>query len=470
MTQLSAIELKWHQKPIWVVILLIFFFPVGLYLMWRNKTWSKRTRWIITGVIIFILAANFNKELLDSSQNFTRKELNQKLFFGTRWENVTNDDEYILFKDSVAVDVAINTCESGGYFGGGSSLGLVVLGGKYKFTGSKVTIEFTEPFSFECNNGYQEQWVKKVNLIFDKSQMYMDKDSWINGYRTPIGEKWRKWEKFGNMYRHEGSKSQYNIRENKETESDLETGELEKDASSDIVAQDSNPILNNNVKLIAYYPFNGSAKDKSGHGNNGIVSGAILTSDRNNVAGNAYSFDGVDDYISIPHSPSLNLSGDFSISLWFNSDGCQSPCDPPGYHTLIMKRNVSDQREDEWPWGLAVSYVNGGSGSEFSKIAFSTRSNNLMDFKASDNSVKPNTWEHVIIVVKEDIASIYLNGQLDSSYQLEAPRYPNSKNVNIGWSLREAHEQFKGAIDEIRIYEGAIDESQIYELYNENDL
>ncbi len=45
----------------------------------------------------------------------------------------------------------------------------------------------------------------------------------------------------------------------------------------------SSPILSQiNLKngLVACYPFNANAKDESGNGNNGTVSGATLTADR----------------------------------------------------------------------------------------------------------------------------------------------------------------------------------------------
>jgi hypothetical protein len=45
-----------------------------------------------------------------------------------------------------------------------------------------------------------------------------------------------------------------------------------------------------NCDLLAYYPFSGNAKDASGYGHDGVVSGATLTSDRNSNAGNAYTF------------------------------------------------------------------------------------------------------------------------------------------------------------------------------------
>jgi hypothetical protein len=42
--------------------------------------------------------------------------------------------------------------------------------------------------------------------------------------------------------------------------------------------------------LVVYYPFNGNANDASGNGNNGAVSGATLTSDKDGNTNKAYEF------------------------------------------------------------------------------------------------------------------------------------------------------------------------------------
>ena len=51
-------ELKWYQKPTGIIILLIVFFPVGLFLMWKNEIWTKKTRWIVTGAIALLFIAS----------------------------------------------------------------------------------------------------------------------------------------------------------------------------------------------------------------------------------------------------------------------------------------------------------------------------------------------------------------------------------------------------------------------------
>ena len=48
---------KWYQKTGWIIALLILFFPVGLFLMWKYTNWKKTVKGIITAIIlIFALA------------------------------------------------------------------------------------------------------------------------------------------------------------------------------------------------------------------------------------------------------------------------------------------------------------------------------------------------------------------------------------------------------------------------------
>lgn len=72
--------------------------------------------------------------------------------------------------------------------------------------------------------------------------------------------------------------------------------------------------------LVAWYSFNGNANDETSNGNNGTVSGATLTADRFGNANSAYDFDGVDDYIDIGDSSSLDFSDGLAISTWINCD------------------------------------------------------------------------------------------------------------------------------------------------------
>ncbi len=44
---MENIQKKWYQKTGWIIALSILFFPLGLYLLWKNKYMSKPLKWTI---------------------------------------------------------------------------------------------------------------------------------------------------------------------------------------------------------------------------------------------------------------------------------------------------------------------------------------------------------------------------------------------------------------------------------------
>src|SRR6185369_7798425 len=51
--------------------------------------------------------------------------------------------------------------------------------------------------------------------------------------------------------------------------------------------------------LVASYSFSGNARDESGNGNDGVVHGATLTTDRFGNSNSAYTFNGSSSYIEM---------------------------------------------------------------------------------------------------------------------------------------------------------------------------
>lgn len=49
---------KWYQSNGAIVLLLVFFFPVGLFLMWKYALWPKAAKWILSGFFGLIILAN----------------------------------------------------------------------------------------------------------------------------------------------------------------------------------------------------------------------------------------------------------------------------------------------------------------------------------------------------------------------------------------------------------------------------
>lgn len=70
--------------------------------------------------------------------------------------------------------------------------------------------------------------------------------------------------------------------------------------------------------LISWWPGNGNAQDLIGNNHGLIMNGAAFAA---GMVGQAFSLDGVDDYISIPKVNTWDFgSTSFSINAWFKSD------------------------------------------------------------------------------------------------------------------------------------------------------
>ena len=67
--------------------------------------------------------------------------------------------------------------------------------------------------------------------------------------------------------------------------------------------------------LVGWWPFNGSANDESGNGNNGLVYGATQSQGIRGQSDHSYFFNG-SSYIQIPSNPVFNFSGSHTISIW----------------------------------------------------------------------------------------------------------------------------------------------------------
>ena len=89
--------------------------------------------------------------------------------------------------------------------------------------------------------------------------------------------------------------------------------------------------------MVSYWKLDEDSGDvidsfNSNHGtNHGAIRGLTGQVD------NAYSFDGIDDYVDVPDDNSLNLgTGDFTLEAWINASTSQN-----SYPTIIAKRMIA---------------------------------------------------------------------------------------------------------------------------------
>jgi Concanavalin A-like lectin/glucanases superfamily len=223
--------------------------------------------------------------------------------------------------------------------------------------------------------------------------------------------------------------------------------------------------------LVARYLFNGNALDSSGFGHNGAIHNVTLTSDRLGNGSSAYSFNGTNAYIEMPDSNAFSLSttGQLSISVWMRPGTLTFPdTEGTGYVHWLGKGGVNQQ---EWTFRMysADNVENRANRTSFYLF-------NLTGSEGAGSyvqeAVTPGTWYHYVAVadVRSDTIKLYKNGVLkDQDSFMNSQYHIVSQNGNspLRVGTRDFASFFKGAIDNIYIYNRALSGTEVQQLFQD---
>ena len=190
--------------------------------------------------------------------------------------------------------------------------------------------------------------------------------------------------------------------------------------------------------LIAHWSFDGNLEDSSGRGHHGTQVGTTgFVKGRGDSEALEISGDG---YVQLANHPDFNFQSAFTISVWVKkAKGDWSNTNA----TLIEKGGAT--------WRLKLE----GDGET---LQFTL--NKSVDFTASSDpgELKENRWQHVACTFDGAIATLYIDGKLISKVGDETPVKMGTSNseVRIGTSTSYEKRYFRGAIDEVIIFEGAL--------------
>ena len=212
--------------------------------------------------------------------------------------------------------------------------------------------------------------------------------------------------------------------------------------------------------LVGWWPFNGNAIDESINTNDGTVNGATLTTDRFGNANKAYSFDGLDDYISTTF---LGVSGNNprTISFWLRTIPSALSCG--GYAISYGTQSPTNA------FIIDVSCSNGGSFGVSPSDA-SAGVNNISNFC--------NQWHLCTIVNPLNSLSVQDLRLFIDGVQLNNISYYNptfsvntilSNPVTIGRNFYSdgcGYNYYEGKLDDIGIWNRALTQQEITALYN----
>jgi len=200
-------------------------------------------------------------------------------------------------------------------------------------------------------------------------------------------------------------------------------------------------------ELVAFYPFSGNANDVSGFNNHGTVSGATLVADRWGNAARAYSFDGVNDNIKITSSSSLNFQNSVTINFWIKVGE-------------FYERESYPLSHGNWENRLKISISN-------KHLRWTVKTNTgTKDLDSETELIKNNLYNVTMLYDGSDY-EIYINGELDAFTSFSGTIQTTAIDLMIGQVLPGNTEyNFKGVLDDIRIYNYALSYSSIQLLYD----
>lgn len=172
---------------------------------------------------------------------------------------------------------------------------------------------------------------------------------------------------------------------------------------------------------------------------------APITDIGNRVVG----FNGVKNYVNMGDPNSLKIISDLAVSAWVNSDVLQT-----SYARILAKGSYPEDYDIELDGnGDRLCFYVGISNAKYGVCT-------------PDGGIQGGVWHHVVGIRKGNEIAIYLDGSLSMS-RSDIPNSfldANSGDFHIG--NQGASNNFKGKIDEVRVYARALSSEEIMDNFS----
>ena len=211
------------------------------------------------------------------------------------------------------------------------------------------------------------------------------------------------------------------------------------------------------LKTSIHGVWNGesNANDSYGSKNGSIVGSVTYTAGK---IGNSFTFNGSNSYVTLP-SGTLEFTGDFSVSLWFNGSSVS------GEKQIISNANKVGGASGQWKgWDL---FIYGG------KVYYRLWNSGTNSDAISSTTISGSTWYHVVITKSGSVQKLYINGALEATNSSAVtPNYttPNFPAIGVQYYHSgigyDTPTIFNGRIDAVSAWTKELTLSEISELYN----
>ena len=219
---------------------------------------------------------------------------------------------------------------------------------------------------------------------------------------------------------------------------------------SNVMTQIPNYVPSNG--LVGWWPFSGNANDLSGNGNNGTLNGPTLTTDRFGQSNKAYSFDGVNDFISLPNILPVQLG---TISFWFQTNSSND-------QILVYHANQNSENG----WGTAnQNAIEDHTGISFGGASYVFDNGSGIAYY-HPTALLLNQWYHMAVTYNNSTAFCYLNGTLIYTMDISSETANNLPTMTYIGRPNWATRFFSGKFDDLGVWNRVLTQQEITNLYD----
>ena len=186
------------------------------------------------------------------------------------------------------------------------------------------------------------------------------------------------------------------------------------------------------------------AHDQSAFENDGTLSGTDFSASVAGKYANAINLDGIDDHVEVSNVR-LNANT-VTLTAWVKQGATQN-----GWAGIVFDRSTSASGLNAGDAGELRYHWNGGQWGWNSGLTPPT-----------------DTWTFVALVVEPSKATIYMNSGSGFQTAVHSATHAAATfgTTYIGWDTHSSPRHFKGAIDEVRIYNYSMSETELQGVYD----
>jgi prepilin-type N-terminal cleavage/methylation domain-containing protein len=197
-----------------------------------------------------------------------------------------------------------------------------------------------------------------------------------------------------------------------------------------------------------------TALDSSGYNNHGTIYGAVYTSDTPHKAAGqgtgkyALSFNGTDNYVQLPDTPSLNLRTAITVSVWLKTT----------YSGGVVLTRGGGNGASDLQYLLDIE-----SGKSYLYLYKADGSGRAVN---SVTTINDGNWHNVVGMWDGLMARMYLDGTEKNSSSLTGTLRDSGLTPRLG-RYSNAGNYYQGIMDEVNVYERGLTAFEIQRLYAE---